>query len=157
MLAPDDVPEEPDELDAVFDFEIQLLDLTDHQKLMLKPVEERLKNILPPGSLGARVAKNRKRDRKSRWRSKLQGHFAGTSAKKWVKKLQDVGGASRPPGAEHWQGQGRPSGGEEAAHVGIGQEEGQDREERRCQAQEEPSGFRGLRRVRLERQDRQGQ
>ena len=66
MLAPDDVPEEPDELDAVFDFEIQLLDLTPHQKLMLTPVEERLKNILPPGSLGARVAKNRKKARESK-------------------------------------------------------------------------------------------
>ena len=76
MLAPDDVPEEPDELDAVFDFEIQLLDLTEHQKLMLEPVEQRMKNI------GARVAQHRSRARKSRWRSKLQSHFAGKSAQK---------------------------------------------------------------------------
>ena len=41
MTVPDNVPEEPDELDAMFDFEIQLLHLTEHQKLMLEPVEKK--------------------------------------------------------------------------------------------------------------------
>ena len=52
MLVPDDVP---DELEPVFDFEVQSLELTEHQKAMLEPVDARIRNILVPGSIAARA------------------------------------------------------------------------------------------------------
>ncbi len=92
MLVPGDVPEEPDELEAVFDFEVLALGLTYHQRLMLEPVEARMQTILVPGSIGAGVANIRLTNRKNKWSSKLRGHVAGSMANKWVSQLSSVGG-----------------------------------------------------------------
>lgn len=67
---------EEDDLEPL-EISIQDLELTDRQKLMLQPVETRIKQLVYPASIRARVAsQNRKRlRRKSRWASKLSGHL----------------------------------------------------------------------------------
>ena len=64
MLFDDDLPEEPGADDVVIDCELASLDFTEHQKLMLKPVEERLADIVAPGSIASRVTKLRSTSRK---------------------------------------------------------------------------------------------
>ena len=62
MLLADDLPEEPGADDVVIDCELANLELDDHQKLMLQPVEVRMANILAPGSVASRVTRKRTAD-----------------------------------------------------------------------------------------------
>ncbi len=88
----------------MFDFELQFLDLTEHQQLMLEPVEKRMQNILAPWSIGARVASKRMLHRKGKFPSKLGCHFAGNLANITVNNLSGVLGSSNiSPGTQHGQ------------------------------------------------------
>ena len=68
--------------DIVIDFELKELDLTEHQKLMLQPVEARMANIIAPGSLASRVTRKRSNLRKNKWAEKFKGHHVGKFANK---------------------------------------------------------------------------
>ena len=82
---------EPDELEL----EIGLgeLSLTDQQKAMLLPVEARIQNLVYPASIKARVtaAATKSFKRRSRWASKLHGHFRGKAQARWVQRVKDQG------------------------------------------------------------------
>ena len=63
MLVPDDVPDEPNQLEAMLYFEARSLDLTEHRKHMFDPIEARMCNILVPSSIASKAANHRKWDR----------------------------------------------------------------------------------------------
>ena len=66
------------------------LELTEHQKAMLKPPEDRIAEIKFPKSISDRVQLVRKSHRKSRWGSKFKNQLVGKSAMKWAKRLKVV-------------------------------------------------------------------
>ncbi len=90
ILVADDLPGEPQPEDVVIDVDFEDLELSDHQKIMLLPVETRLANIVYPGNIKNRLEKP-SRSRKSRWSSKFQGHFLGRLQAKWAKKVKTMG------------------------------------------------------------------
>ena len=88
----DDIPEEPEPDEPIFDVPIQSLALSEHQKHMLKSPEERVSELVFPASITSRVKAKRKLRRRNKWASKFQGHFLGKSARKWAERLKDKGG-----------------------------------------------------------------
>ena len=72
------MPDQPQE-DAPEPFEVSMEDfeLTERLKQMLLPVEARIKMLVYPKSIQARVESQRKMRsrRQRRWAAKLQGHF----------------------------------------------------------------------------------
>ena len=91
-LVGDDLPQAPDEdIDTVFDIRFQDLDLSEHQKHMLKPVDERLKDSVYPKSVQSRVRSKTTSKRRNRWASKFKGHFVGKMAQKWSKRIKERG------------------------------------------------------------------
>ena len=51
----DDMPPQPEEDDIVFEEEFEHLELSEHQKLMLLPVALRIKQLVYPSSIKARI------------------------------------------------------------------------------------------------------
>ena len=95
LLVEDDLPAEPDENDEneiVLEIGVRHLALTEHQKAMLKPPEDRLAEIQFPKSLQDRGKHKRKVRRKSKWASKFKHLFTGKSSKKWAQRLKQDGG-----------------------------------------------------------------
>ena len=89
FLVVDDLPAEPeDPEEPVFEIELRSLELTEHQKTMLKPPEERLQEIVFPKSIRDRATVKRAVRRKSKWASKFRGVFAGTITRKWAERLR---------------------------------------------------------------------
>ena len=84
----DDQPPEPAADEPVFEVAFASLELSEHQKAMLKGPEERMAELIFPASIAARATGKRKSKRKNRWASKFRGHFAGKSARKWVARLK---------------------------------------------------------------------
>ncbi len=89
ILVTDDLPHEPQPEDVVIDVDFEELELSDHQKIMLLPVETRLANIVYPGNIQNRLEQRRKR--KSKWSGKFEGHFLGKVQAKWAKKIKTMG------------------------------------------------------------------
>ena len=54
-LVQDDLPAEPEAHDPIFDLELAALELTDHQRAMFKPPEERIAEIVFPKSIHDRA------------------------------------------------------------------------------------------------------
>ena len=72
------LPDQPQEDDPEpFEISMKDLELSERQKVMLLPVDERIKMLVYPKSIQARaLSQNKMRNkRKSRWAAKLQGHF----------------------------------------------------------------------------------
>ena len=71
--------------------EFQDLDLSDHQKMMLLPVDARIGEIVYPASIQARVQamplNKTGLQKKSKWNAKFKGVFAGKLAQKWKLKI----------------------------------------------------------------------
>ena len=87
----DDVPQEPGPEDALFDFRFQDLDMSEHQKLMLQPIEKRIESVIYPAGIQARVRSHVKCQRRNRWASKFKGYSLGKSAKKWADRIKQLG------------------------------------------------------------------
>lgn len=68
------------------------LELTDEQRDMLRPPEERIKEIQFPRALQDRVKMRRAMHRKNKWASKFRGQFAGKLQAKWNKAKLDAAG-----------------------------------------------------------------
>ena len=94
-LLQDDMPEQPvkdDEL--MIDFDTANLQLTDHQKVMLMPPEERMATHVYPGSIQSRVkeiSSSRKKVRKNRWGNKFGNYFLGKTFLNFRKKVRKHG------------------------------------------------------------------
>ena len=90
----DDLPKdyEQDENPCLLELSKLDLELTDEQKEMLKPPEERIKALQFPHALENRVKQNRAKARKNRWGAKFHGRFLGKLQAKWHTKLQTQGG-----------------------------------------------------------------
>jgi len=90
VLVQDDLPEQPEPDDLVFELDdFNDLQLSDHQKIMLLPVDARISQVIYPNSIQARVAASKvtsKRARKSQWIGKFKGHYMGKLATKWTMK-----------------------------------------------------------------------
>ena len=84
--------ERPAEEDFVVDLAFEHLELTEHQKHMLMPPEERIKQLVFPASLQNRIRHHRTSRNKSRWAAKFQGHFVGKATQAWRKRLRESGG-----------------------------------------------------------------
>ena len=91
ILVQDDLPNDPGPEDTLFDFRFEGLEFSDHQKHMLKSVDQRLKEVVYPKSIQGRVREKKSLKRRNRWASKFQGHFMGKLAQKWSKRLKDLG------------------------------------------------------------------
>ena len=87
LLVEDDLPAEPEAEEPLFDMVFQDLNLTEHQKAMLKPPEERMKEVVFPKSIRDRATSRRKNTRKCKWASKFRGLFTGKSTRKWADRL----------------------------------------------------------------------
>ena len=92
----DDMPSQPGPDDIVFSEDLEHLELTDHQKLLLLPVEMRMKNLVYPAAVTERIASIKTlkvlSKRKDRWGSKLHGHFKMDKFKhNLVKKIRALG------------------------------------------------------------------
>ena len=87
----DDLPDNPSEDEFQLDFETKDLQLTEHQKAMLLPPEIRIKSLLMPASIRARVQSKKVAKRRSRWAEKYTGVFAGKLAKKWNRAVKRWG------------------------------------------------------------------
>ncbi len=105
----DDLPEEPenDEDMLIIDVNGEILELTDHQRAMLKPPEERMRELVFPSSLAHRRAQKRKGHRTSRWARKFSERWTAKLQRKWKRraanpealaelKLQSEGKVSAP-------------------------------------------------------------
>ena len=66
VLLADDMPEEPGPEEVVFDVPFQSLELTEHQKHMLKSPEERVSELVFPASIRSRVQTRRRANRKNK-------------------------------------------------------------------------------------------
>ena len=78
------------EVDASF----KDLELTQAQKLMLLPVEMRIKELMYPKSIENRIkalAKKTSVHRKNKRAAKLGGHVLGTTGRKWARKIKSMG------------------------------------------------------------------
>ena len=91
VLVEDDLPKEPGPEDTLFDFRFEGLEFSDHQKHMLKPVAERLKDVVYPKSIQSRVRDKKSLKRRNKWATKFQGHFMGKLAQKWSKRIRERG------------------------------------------------------------------
>ena len=80
----DDAEEEPHANEPVFDFAFDALELTAHQKEMLKPPHERIAEIKFPETISKRVTVQRKYRRRSKWAAKFQGVNTGQCSRKWA-------------------------------------------------------------------------
>ena len=85
------MPKEPGPEDTLFDFRFEGLEFSDHQKHMLKPVAERLKDVVYPKSIQSRVRDKKSLKRRNKWATKFQGHFMGKLAQKWSKRIRERG------------------------------------------------------------------
>ena len=92
----DDLPKdyENDENPCVLEIAALDLELTEEQKNMLRPPEDRIKELQFPHDLQNRVRQRKKRTerRKNKWASKFQGLFLGKLSRKWSKKRGEPGG-----------------------------------------------------------------
>ena len=73
----------------ILDFELSHLELTEHQKEMLRPPEDRLTQLIFPKAFKDRARVKRSWKRKDKWSKKFKGLFAGKNAKKWGKRLRE--------------------------------------------------------------------
>jgi hypothetical protein len=92
VFVPDDIPEQPEPDEPIFEVPFQCLELTDHQKHMLKSPEDRVSELIFPASIKSRVRNHRRLTRKNKWASKFKGLFTGKSARKWAERLKGKGG-----------------------------------------------------------------
>ena len=93
-LVEDDLPRAPGPEDVELDIsDFNDLELSDHQKLMLLPVETRISQIVYPKSIQARVMReqNKPWKNKSKWGDKLRGVFLGKLKSKWAIKVKKSG------------------------------------------------------------------
>jgi hypothetical protein len=98
ILVQDDMPAEPGPDDVVLELDdFETLELTDHQKVMLLPVDTRIQNIVYPASIQARVQAISKhgKNKKSQWNAKFKGHFMGKNASKWKDKVNKAMGIKK--------------------------------------------------------------
>ena len=95
ILVQDDLPAQPGADDVVLDLDdFQDLDLSDHQKMMLLPVETRISDIVYPASVQARVQtmNTTGKLRKQVWNNKFKNLFAGKLTSKWKLKVSKAMG-----------------------------------------------------------------
>ena len=98
MLVQDDLPVAPEAGELVLDLDdFNDLELSDHQKVMLLPVDTRVNQIVYPASIQARVQSMSLEGlkKKSKWVSKFNGHFAGKLAAKWKQKVNEATGIKK--------------------------------------------------------------
>ena len=69
VFVPDDIPEQPEPDEPIFEVPFQCLELTDHQKHMLKSPEDRVSELIFPASITSRVKAKRKFGRKTSGRA----------------------------------------------------------------------------------------
>ena len=74
--------------DVVLDFSEEALELTEHQRAMLKPADERIKELVFPKSIADRARVKRKNRHKNRWSSKLSTFCTGKISRKWRERLR---------------------------------------------------------------------
>ena len=84
-----DEPEDEDS-ELMLDFATEKLELTEHQKAMLSPPENRIKQIQYPAAIKRR-AHFISKFRKNRWAAKFKSHFLGKAAVAWREKIAKHG------------------------------------------------------------------
>ena len=90
ILVQDDIPVEPRDPDEpIFEMAVSHLTLTEHQKEMLKPPEERIRELKFPKSLQDRAKRHRRGKRKNKWATKFKQHLGGFSSNKWKNRLDE--------------------------------------------------------------------
>ena len=86
--------------ELILEADFEGLELSEHQRLMLLPVEARIQNQVYPASVQSRVANHfealskKLKDggpRKNKWTAKLKGHFTGKLRSKWNHTLRKLG------------------------------------------------------------------
>lgn len=87
----DDMPTAPTAEDVAFDVEFEGLELSQHQKVMLLPVDLRIHDLVYPSAVQARVAQLRSGRRTNKWSANLKGHFIGKMQAKWRAAVQKLG------------------------------------------------------------------
>ena len=99
----DDLEPEPSNEEPVFEMAVRDLALTEHQKAMLEPPEERIENLVFSASIQARARENRQRgrNRKNEWASKFRGLFAGKTSQKCAERLSKKGWREELEGEIH--------------------------------------------------------
>jgi hypothetical protein len=105
-LFQDDLPQMPGDDDFVHDMDLKDLQLTEHQKAMLLPVDHRSANVIMPGSISSRVRTKNKlqQQRKSRWANKFKGVFMGKWSAKWKARVAKLGLTAAMAALEHEAG-----------------------------------------------------
>ena len=93
--APVEMP--PSEAENMLDFEFQALELSEHQKLMLLPVETRLRQIEYPEVVRRRVGQIKRAKRANKWSTKFKTMFVGRGRAKWTAALKDTSRSLHPP------------------------------------------------------------
>ena len=69
VFVPDDIPEQPEPDEPIFEVPFQCLELTDHQKHMLKSPEDRVSELIFPAGITSRVMARRNKSRKTSGRA----------------------------------------------------------------------------------------
>ena len=93
QLVEDPMPKQPSGLDIVFEADMEDLELSEQQLLMLLPVDMRIKQLQYPAAIASRIQylKQPSATRKNTWANKLTGHFAKNSKARWINTIRLLG------------------------------------------------------------------
>ena len=116
VFVPDDIPEQPEPDEPIFEVPFQCLELTDHQKHMLKSPEDRVSELIFPASITSRAKAKRKLRRKKQVGEQVQGPFYGQERSQVGRAPQGQGRASDPD----FGGQGPSEGQQQSTGQGQG-------------------------------------
>ena len=83
---------EDDENPCLLEIQKLNLELTPDQEYMLRPPEDRIKEIQFEKALEGRTKKDRRVTRKNRWGAKFSNQWLGKLQRRWIQKKRETGG-----------------------------------------------------------------